>query len=55
MALNDCVNRLKQSTRRYAKRQLTWFRRQTNAVWLYLEDGDVPQRAAELVERFLQS
>lgn len=53
MPLNDCVNRLKQSTRRYAKRQLTWFRRQTDAVWLYLEDGDVPQRAAELVEQFL--
>ena len=55
MPLNDCVNRLKQSTRRYAKRQLTWFRRQTNAVWLYLEDGDVPQRSAALVEQFLQS
>ena len=55
MPLNDCVNRLKQSTRRYAKRQLTWFRRQTDAVWLYLEDGDVPQRAAALVERFVQT
>ncbi len=25
----DCVARIQQATRRYAKRQLTWFRRQT--------------------------
>jgi tRNA dimethylallyltransferase len=25
-----CVARIQQATRRYAKRQLTWFRRQTN-------------------------
>lgn len=52
--LNDCVNRLKQATRNYAKRQLTWFRRQTDAVWLYLEDGGVEERAAALTEQFLQ-
>ena len=51
--LNDCVNRLKQASRNYAKRQLTWFRRQTDAVWLYLEDGDAEQRAAREITAFL--
>lgn len=51
--LNDCVNRLKQASRNYAKRQLTWFRRQTDAVWLYLEDGDAAQRAAQEITAFL--
>ena len=51
--LNACVNRLKQASRNYAKRQLTWFRRQTDAVWLYLEDGDAAQRAAREITAFL--
>ena len=32
--LGDCVNLLKQSTRRYAKRQATWFNRYEKAVFL---------------------
>lgn len=30
----DTIDRIKQNTRRYAKRQLTWFRRDKSAVWL---------------------
>jgi tRNA dimethylallyltransferase len=30
MSLSQCVAEIQQATRRYAKRQLTWFRRQTN-------------------------
>ena len=44
---------LKQASRNYAKRQLTWFRRQTDAVWLYLEDRNLEQQAAEQTEAFL--
>jgi tRNA dimethylallyltransferase len=29
MSLSQCIAEIQQSTRRYAKRQLTWFRRQT--------------------------
>ena len=52
--LPDCVNALKQATRRYAKRQLTWFRHQNDAVWLYLDEEDVMRRACALVQAFLQ-
>ena len=30
MSLSQCIAQIQQATRRYAKRQLTWFRRQTN-------------------------
>ncbi len=36
--LSVCVECLKQSTRRYAKRQLTWFKRNDNTHWLYADD-----------------
>ena len=30
----EMIDKIKQESRRYAKRQLTWFRRYKNAVWL---------------------
>ena len=52
--LAECTDKLKQATRNYAKRQLTWFRRQNDAVWLYLDEEDVIDRACRLVRDFLQ-
>lgn len=37
IALDEMTRRLKRHTRRYAKRQLTWFRRRPEYVWLDLE------------------
>ena len=53
-SLDECTARLKQATRNYAKRQLTWFRRQNDAVWLYMAEENVLVRACELVREFLQ-
>lgn len=36
-SLEECLARLKQQTRRYAKRQLTWFRRREEIHWLYAD------------------
>ena len=36
MSLSQCIAEIQQATRRYAKRQLTWFRRQTNFLPLNL-------------------
>ena len=52
--LAECAARLKQATRRYAKRQLTWFRHQSDAVWLYVEDADLLERACGLIRNFLE-
>ena len=36
--LSDAADRLRQQTRRYAKRQLSWFRRMENAHTIYVDD-----------------
>lgn len=51
--LDDCVVKLKQNTRKYAKRQLTWFRRNKYINWIYcdkLSNIEIKNRAMEIVE-----
>ena len=49
--LNEAAERVKQESRRYAKRQLTWFRRDERVRWL-CADGAEPllQQAARVIE-----
>lgn len=49
-SLTEAVETLKRETRRYAKRQLTWFRRNENINWLYADYEDVYARAKEIVK-----
>lgn len=37
---DEMINKIKLNTRRYAKRQLTWFKRNTNIRWYYSENFD---------------
>ena len=46
----ECIAQIQQATRRYAKRQLTWFRRQTNFPSLNLSAHD-PAEAVELISQ----
>ncbi len=39
MSLEEARENIKTATRRYAKRQLTWFRRNEAVHWLYAEEG----------------
>ena len=52
--LDEAVESLKQSTRRYAKRQLTWFRKNENAKKIYIDTFASPQDmidyAAEIIK-----
>ena len=36
--LEEAIEKIQQGSRRYAKRQLTWFRRNENVLWLYPDD-----------------
>lgn len=36
--LSSCVEKIKQETRRYAKRQLTWFRRDERINWIFCDN-----------------
>lgn len=38
MTLDVCVEKIKRETRRYAKRQLTWFRKNTRIKWIILDE-----------------
>lgn len=38
MPLEACIDKIKQETRRYAKRQLTWFRRNDRIEWIIFDD-----------------
>ena len=51
--IEEATESLKQSTRRYAKRQLTWFRRDTRIKWLYADQEPVFERAQSLIDEFL--
>lgn len=52
-SLTECTERLKQATRNYAKRQLTWFRHMDGVVWLDASAPDVIARAVQLTQEFL--
>lgn len=38
MSLDDAIETLKKNTRHFAKRQLTWFRREKNVTWVNYEE-----------------
>ena len=53
--LEDCIEELKLRTRQYAKRQMTWFRRDEQILRLIIgendELSDIVQKAVELINR----
>ena len=51
--LEECAEKLKQASRNYAKRQLTWFRRMPGVHWLDMTRPGEEQRAIDLVQDFL--
>ncbi len=46
-SLQEALDKLKQSSRRYAKRQLTWFRKEQDISFLYREDYENEQKLVE--------
>ncbi len=56
--LAECVEKLKQETRHYAKRQLTWFRKNENINWIYPDDfslvDDMYRTVFDLINDFLR-
>ena len=53
LTLDEAVEKLKMETRRYAKRQLTWFRRNKYIHWLNIDDyekNELITKACEIIE-----
>ncbi|MFO3718982.1 tRNA (adenosine(37)-N6)-dimethylallyltransferase MiaA [Staphylococcus felis] len=51
MELDVAIEKLKQNSRRYAKRQLTWFKNQLNVHWLDREKMSLASMLSELTTR----
>ena len=51
MTMEEAVSLLKQATRNYAKRQMTWFRRDPRVHWIEAQGRSAGEIAAEIAER----
>lgn len=49
--LNDAVEILKRETRRYAKRQLTWFRRDRRIRWFFRDEYDSLEKISGKIQK----
>lgn len=53
--LDECVEKLKMETRRYAKRQITWFKRDLDINWLYADEynsfEELLAQAVEIIKK----
>ena len=56
IVFDEMVSLIKRNTRRYAKRQMTWFRREERIRWFEVrEENDLPRIALRISEYFLAS
>ena len=53
ITLDDAVDKVKQNTRRFAKRQLTWFRNRMDVAFYSISDPDFKEKIVTRVEGFL--
>ena len=51
--VNDAISQVQQASRKYAKRQLTWFRRNTAMNWLRRAPGDTTEEILMQARRIL--
>lgn len=52
--LEQAIESLKMQTRRYAKRQITWFKRVENVNWFYPDNNDIIKPIINLTKNFLK-
>ncbi|MBR5468334.1 MAG: tRNA (adenosine(37)-N6)-dimethylallyltransferase MiaA [Firmicutes bacterium] len=55
-SLENCIETLKRNSRRYAKRQLTWFRRNSDIKWIFRDNksyDEIINEAQKLVDEYL--
>ena len=54
ISLEEAIDQIKMNSRRYAKRQLTWFRRNNDILWLDPRNDENVQTALVKIESFLK-
>ena len=57
IGLDETVDKIRQHTRNYARRQMTWFRREPGITWLTVEESEpleqTVDRVIHRIDRFL--
>lgn len=53
-SVEECAAALKQASRHYAKRQLTWFRRMKQVVWIPAQAPDALEQAEQRIREHLE-
>jgi tRNA dimethylallyltransferase len=53
-SLSQTIELVKIRTRQYAKRQMTWFRRQLSVHWMHLRPTDTPQQIADQIREIIE-
>ncbi len=51
----EMIEKIKQNTRRFAKRQLTWFRNQLDTVWITIDHRQEPADIARIIKQHIRS
>ena len=52
-SLKECIDKIKQETRHYAKRQLTWFRRVDGISWVEIDKFDDSKKLTEEIQNII--
>ncbi len=53
LTLEDSINLIKQKSRNYAKRQITWFRRDNRVKWISIDDFEDFDSLKDYTERYI--
>lgn len=53
--IEEAIDKIKQESRRYAKRQLSWLRRDSNINWIFWKKAPEIEKAVQLSTEFLNS
>jgi tRNA dimethylallyltransferase len=54
VSLDNVKDKIKQNTRRFAKRQMTWLRKEKRIDWIEVKKGEVPEDVAHKILDFLK-
>ena len=52
--LVDVIDKIKINTRRYVKRQITWFKKEPGIIWINLEEKDISEDIVEKIIKLLK-
>lgn len=55
LPLADCIDKIKQESRRYAKRQLTWFRRNPQICWFFPDEFDTFDNVIKNSQKYVET